>query len=157
MHKKLMARTLTVLSLLFSFSFAYGEVTKGDLAIGVNYPGLGVRYFLSDKVSLELKGQAEENIVVGGLRGYYYFKSKDRFLPFAGFEGDFIKFKGDVSKGTGVAGELFVGGEYFFAKKLSLQMDLGPGLISLNDKGTSESVNGLEYVVNFAINYYFGK
>jgi len=152
-----MGITLAVLSLLFSFSFAYGEVTKGDLAIGVNYPGLGVRYFLSDKVSLELKGQAEGNIVVGGLRGYYYFRSKGKFLPFAGLEGDFIKFKGDVSKGTGVAGELFAGGEYFFDRKLSLQMDLGPGLISLNDKSTSESVSGLEYVVNFAINYYFGK
>ncbi len=152
-----MIKTLAVLFLLCNLSFAYGEVIKGDLAIGVNYPGLGVRYFLSDKVSLEIKGQAGENIAVGGLRGYYYFKSKEKFLPFAGFEGDFIKFKGDVSRGTGIAVELFAGGEYFFNKKLSLQMDLGPGLISLNDRSTSESVSGLEYIVNFAINYYFGK
>ncbi len=73
-------------------------------------------------------------------------------------EGDFVTFKGDDSKGTGIAGELFVGGEYFFAKSFSVQLDLGPAFISLKDtKDTSESVSGLEYVVNFGINYYFGR
>lgn len=136
----------------------YGEVAKGDLGIGINYPGVGVRYFLTDKISLEAKGQIGTDIFVGGLRGYYYFKSVEKLLPFAGLEADFVTFKGDDSEGTGFAGEIFVGGEYFFAKSFSVQLDLGPAYISLKDtKDTSESVSGLEYVVNFGINYYFGK
>lgn len=167
MRRKLIVRLLTVVCMLFSFSFVFGEVGKGDFGVGINYPGLGARYFLSDKISLELKGQFETNITVGGLRGYYYFnpksksktktKSKSTYLLFAGLEGDYVSFKGDVSKGTGLAGELFIGGEYFFTKSFSLQLDLGPALISLTDKDTSESVNGVEYVTNFGINYYFGK
>jgi len=157
MHGKLTVGLFATLCLLCNFSFVFGKAVKGDLGIGVNYPGVGVRYFLSNKVSLELKGQIEKNIVVGGLRGYYYFKSEEKFLPFAGLEADFITFKGNDSKGTGLAGELFIGGEYYFNKKFSFQLDLGPALVSLKDKDTSESVNGLEYVVNFAVNYYFGK
>ena len=136
----------------------YGEVAKKDIAVGVNFPGLGARYFLSDKISLELKGQIETDIFVSGLRGYYYFSPAAKYLLFAGLEGDFVSFKGDDSKGTGIAGEVFVGSEYFFAKCLSVQLDLGPAFVSLEDtKDTSESVSGLEYVVNFGINYYFGK
>lgn len=157
MRRKLIVRLLTVVCMLFSFSFVFGEIGKGDFGVNINYPGLGARYFLSDKISLELKGQFETNITVGGLRGYYYFNPKSTYLLFAGLEGDYVSFKGDVSKGTGLAGELFVGGEYFFTKSFSLQLDLGPALISLTDKDTSESVNGTEYVTNFGINYYFGK
>ncbi|MBI5574511.1 MAG: hypothetical protein HY919_08200 [Elusimicrobia bacterium] len=144
--------------ILFLGTFVYGEVAKSDFAIGVNYPGIGARYFFSDKISAELKGQIEKDIFVGGLRGYYYFKSEEKLLPFAGLEADFVTFKGDDSKGTGIAGEVFVGGEYFFNKSFSVQLDLGPAFISLKDtKDTSESVSGLEYVVNFGINYYLGK
>ena len=153
---------LVLFCLLFSTAllcdYIYGEVAKSDFGIGVNYPGLGARYFLSDKISLEAKGQIEKDIFVGGLRGYYYFSPKAKYLLFAGLEGDFVTFKGDESKGTGFAGEIFVGSEYFFNKKFSVQLDLGPAYISLKDtKDTTESVSGLEYVVNFGINYYFGK
>lgn len=159
MYRKLKISLISVFCLLFSFSFVFGEVAKGDLNVGVNYPGLSVRYFLGNKTALEVKGQFDTNIVVAGFRGYYYFKSDSagKFLPFAGLEADFVTFKGDVSKGTGIAGELFIGGEYSFSNKLSIQLDLGPGLVSLKDNNTSESVNGLEYVVNFGINYYLGK
>ncbi len=153
-----MKRFFGVVLLFVVCSCLYGEVAKSDFGIGVNYPGIGARYFFSDKMSLELKGQIEKDIVVVGLRGYYYFSPQAKYLLFAGLEGDFVSFKGDDSEGTGIAGEIFVGGEYFFAKSFSVQLDLGPAFISIKDtKDTTESVSGLEYVVNFGINYYFGK
>jgi outer membrane protein W len=155
MHKKLMTRLVVVFCSLFSFSFVHGEA--GDFAVGVNYPGIGARYFLSDKVSLELKIQSEQNILAAGLRGYYYLKPSEKLLPFIGLELDYITFQGDYSKGTGTAGEFFVGAEHFINKKISIQMDIGIGLVTLNDTATSESVNGAESIVNFGINYYFGK
>ncbi|MFH1415122.1 MAG: hypothetical protein ABIH89_03440, partial [Elusimicrobiota bacterium] len=103
------------------------------------------------------KCQIEKDIFVGGLRGYYYFSPEKKLIPFTGLEAGFVSFVGEDSEGTGFTGELFVGGEYFFTKRFSFQMDFGPALLSLRDKDTSESVTGLEYVVNFGIYYYFGK
>lgn len=158
MKKGLMVRSALFFCLFFTFSFpVYAGFVKGDFGIGLNYPGFGVRYFLSDKISLEGKGQFEKDIFVGGLRGYYYFKPEAKVLSFVGLEADFVSFKGEESEGNGFAGELFVGGEYFFAKKLSMQLDFGPAYIFLEDKDTSEFVGDIEYVVNFGINYYFGK
>jgi len=152
-----MRKCFSLFILLLATHCLYGEVAKGKFGVGLNYPGLGVRYFLSDKISVELKSQIEKDIFIGGLRGYYYFKPDSKLALFTGLEGDYVSFKGDDSKGTGIAGEVFVGGEYFFAKSLSFQLDLGPALVSIKDDDTSESVTGLEYVVNFGINYYFGK
>jgi len=133
------------------------EAAKGDLSVGLNYPGLGVKYSISNKIALEVKGQSAMDITVIGLRGNYFFKPEgDKKLKFfTGLEADFISFKGEVSKGSGIAAEVFAGGEYFVNKKLAIQLDLGPAFISLTDSDYSESVSGIEYVVNFGINYYF--
>ena len=135
----------------------YGAAAKNDIAVGVNYPGFGVRYFLKDKIAPEFKLQFESGVSVLGLRGYYYLSKTAKYLLFSGLEFDIISFKGGDSKGSGFAGEIFIGGEYFFAKNFSFQLDLGPAIISLKDKDTSESVNGAEYVANLGVNYYFGK
>jgi len=155
MRKFLKVSLLTFVAFIMSYSI-YADVNKGKFGIALNYPGLGIKYFLSNKIAVELKGQNETDIFVSGLRGYYYFNPKAKYLLFTGLEADFISFKGKVSEGNGLATELFIGGEYFFIKNLSLQLDLGPTLISIQDKQTSESVSGIEYIVNLGINYYFG-
>ena len=136
--------------------FAYGDSSEGKIGVGLNYPGMSVRYFLSDITSLELKGQYEQDILVLGSRFYYYFDCKSEVLLFGGIEGDYVSFKGEESQGNGFACELFVGLEYFFTKKLSFQMDIGPAWIYLADRNyTSVTVAGFEYVVNLGFNYYF--
>lgn len=143
--------------MLFSFSFSHAEIGQGKFAVGLNYPGVGIRYFLSDKLSLEGRGQFTKDIIVGGLRLYYYFKSESKVLLFGGLEADFISFTRDESEGTGFAGVLFVGSEYFFTDNLSLQLDIGPAFIALTDKDTSISDGGIEFVANFGVNFYFGR
>jgi hypothetical protein len=146
-------------SMLVVFALAApssAETQKGDFGIGLNYPGLGVRYLVSDNTAIEAKVQTEPDILVAGLRLYRNFSSRPYGRLFWGLEGDYVSFKGDVSEGTGFAGEIFFGGEYFVAKRLSLQMDLGPAYIALTDGDTSLSVNGVEMVINFGINYYLG-
>lgn len=132
-------------------------IEKGRFAAGLNYPGLGLRYFLTDRYSLELKGQFATNIVVGGLRTYRYFAPRHGMHLFAGLEADYVNFKGDRSKGSGAAGQLFLGGECFFMRRLSAQLDFGPAYVYLPNKQDPSSVSGIEYVVNFGINYYFGR
>ncbi len=137
-------------------SAAAGDsISQGKFGLGLNYPGLGARYFLTDHYCLEAKGQFEKDIVVGGLRTSRYFSSTGGLFPFIGLEADYVHFKGAVSKGSGFAGELFAGGEYFFTKRFSAQLDFGPAYVSLKDRPTSSSVDGIEYVFNFGMNFYF--
>ncbi|HAH32109.1 MAG TPA: hypothetical protein DCL44_07335 [Elusimicrobia bacterium] len=133
----------------------YSGASEGQAGISLNYPGLGIRYLFSDRFSLELKGQSETDILAAGLRGYYYFSRSHNCFLFTGLEGDYISFSGRQSSGAGFAAGVFAGLEYFLAKSLSLQADFGPAYIALSDKNGPESVSGLEYVVNFGLNYYF--
>ena len=135
----------------------HAGVRKGDIGVGLNYPGLGLRYCISNRISLELKGQYEKDITVGGLRMNYYLKRQGAVLFFAGMEGDYISFEGDTSKGNGYVGEIYLGGETFVARGLSLQLDIGPAFIQVKDTDTKLKEDGVEVVANIGINYYFGK
>ena len=129
---------------------------KGAFAISLNYPGAGIKYFMSESLALEIKGQAGEGVRVGGLRLYNYFRTADRMLFFMGLEADYIDFKGEVSRGTGVAGELFGGFEYFLTPSISLQADFGPAYIYLKDRSNPVSISGVDYVANFGFSFYWG-
>jgi hypothetical protein len=52
-------------------------------------------------------------------------------------------------------GEAFAGLEYFILKSASLQFDGGPAYVGLGSGGVS--VNGIRFVVNFGLMYYFGR
>jgi hypothetical protein len=132
------------------------DIRAGTFGLGLNYPGFGVRYFLTDHYAVEAKGQLEDSIELGGLRVYRYFRPVSRIFLFAGAEGDYVHFKGAVSRGSGAAGEIFGGFEYFILRRVSMQADFGPAYISLVNQDHSASVSGLEYVFNIGFNCYFG-
>ncbi len=133
---------------------SHAEGPNRRLGIGINYSGVGVRYFFTRQFALELKAQHETDVSLGGLRGYLYLQPQDKLSIFWGLEGDAVSFEGDNSQGTGIATEVLAGGEYFFAEKLALQLDFGPAYIYLRDESSTRT-SGLEFVVNAGINYYF--
>ncbi len=151
-------RQLISMLLMAVFLLLPAVVLAGSerLAVGLNYPGVGVKYLFSDKLSLELRGQFADDIVIGGLRGSYYFNPASDTVIFMGIESDYVSFKGAESKGNGFAEELYLGLEFFLSGHFSLQVDFGPAFIILKDKDSALSVNGIEYVVNFGTNWYFG-
>ncbi len=146
--------------LLFFLFLLYSPVAGAEFVprwgLGLNYPGAGIKYFFNDRLSLELRGQFAEDIVIGGLRSNYYFNPASNTTIFMGLESDYVVFKGEESKGNGFAEELYLGLEYFLLDHFSLQVDFGPAFIILKDKDSALSVNGIEYVVNFGTNWYFG-
>ena len=150
---------LLAVTLVLSGNLMAEEGNKGKIGINVNYPGIGVKYFWKDKVALELRGQSvnDEGVEasVYGIRGYRYFKKLGMIDTFVGLELDYAAFKTDSTNGNGYVIEAFAGGEYAFAKNFSMQMDIGPALVSLTDTSTSLSNPGLEYVVNFGVNWYW--
>jgi hypothetical protein len=145
-----------VLSFLMLYAMVTGEELAPRWGVGLNYPGAGVKYLFNDKLSLELRGQFAANIVVGGFRGNYYFNPASTTVIFMGIESDYVNFKGEESKGNGFAEELYFGLEFFLLDHFSLQVDFGPAFIVLKDKDSSLTLNGIEYVVNFGTNWYFG-
>lgn len=135
----------------------YGE--KLRKAVGVNFPGVNGRIFFTPKVAGELKFQYLSKVFVAGGRFYYYpdiigFKDR-RFRAFTGLEADYLSVKGELSEGNGFAAEIFGGVEYFFHRDFSFQLDFGPAYITVSDHSTSLSSDGLQFVFNTGVNYYF--
>jgi len=128
--------------------------TKSKWAIGVNYPGISIKHKTKNKTAWELKAQSGSDILVLGPRYYRYLTNSGVNL-FWGLEADYISFKGNESKGSGFAGGVFAGGEIALAEQLSLSMDFGPMYINLSENDYSQSVSGLEYIVNMGIYWYF--
>lgn len=129
---------------------------KRDLNVGVNYPGAALRYFVADGKALELLGQYQEHIFVGGLRYYYYPApfQQGGLCPYLAAEGDFTSFKGSYAKGTGWGGGLFAGAEYFLGRRVSVQTDLGALYLAIKDKDTALGESGLEFIINLGFNIY---
>lgn len=128
------------------------------MVLGCSYiVGLGARYYVADNWSLEAKAQYDDGVIVLGGRSYSYFDAIAGVYPFIGIEGDYLKFKGIDSLGGGMAVGLFVGGEYFMRKHLTLQLDFGPDYIFLTDQETSINSGDVSYVANIGLNYYFGE
>jgi len=125
-----------------------------EWAMGVLYPGVALKYGAAGVNEWEIKAQSGSGILILGLRNYRYFTQTSPRL-FWGIGADYITFKGEESKGSGFAGEAFIGGEIFLTRQIGLLMDFGPMYISLNDNDFSESASGLEYVLNMGIYWHF--
>ena len=151
---------LAALAVLCAWEPAHAD-RAGTVGLDLNYPGVGVRYFLQNQSAVEARGQFLGDTKLGGARVYQYFTDeyqKPRGLDlFMGVEADYVSFRGASSRGTGAAGEVFLGGEYFFSRRFSLQLDGGPAYMSIKDAGTSLGVSRFDVVVNFGINLYFGR
>lgn len=128
-------------------------------ALGVNFPGANLRIFFSDSIAAELRGQYINKILTVGPRLYYYPSilgfNNAPLRPFIGVEGDFISFKGEYTKGNGAAFGGVLGVEYFLSRRVSVQTDVGPYYIMLDDNDSAISQTGLEFVLNFGVNFYF--
>ena len=73
--------TLAVSSGAFA---AESSIGRGAVAVGFNYPGLGVRYFPFDRYAVELRGQYETGAISTGGRFYTYFGPVSHVFPYAG-------------------------------------------------------------------------
>lgn len=156
MKKILLLLILYGLFLITFVSQLQANDRKGKMNIGLNYPGVSFRYGLGERLAVEIKGQFDSDITIIGPRVYYYFGNLIGNIDiFAGMENDVIFFKGDESKGKGLAQVVFIGVEYFINKKLSLGADIGQALILLSDDDTNESEFTTQSIVNISINYYF--
>jgi hypothetical protein len=137
------------------------RVARGRIGIGLNSPGLGLRVLIGSRWLLEGRcqwdGWSDDQVLVGGLRFSRYVFPTGRIYPYLGLEGDYITFTKvadeEMGRDKGYAGAAVAGVEYFLWKRLSFQFDFGPAYVKLQNSGTV--ANGIRYVVNFGLTYYF--
>ena len=130
---------------------------SSNFSIGLNYPGISVKYKINPKIALEARYQSYEGVALYGPRVYKISgNNTGKLVTFYGVELDMVSFQGVITRGSGLAVEPFFGGELAISRNLSAQLDFGPAFISLNDSNFSVSQSGLEFVVNFGLNIYFG-
>ncbi|MCG2726491.1 MAG: CsgG/HfaB family protein [Elusimicrobia bacterium] len=127
--------------------------TYSEWSIGFLYPGAALKRIVN-KHAWEIKVQSGSDIFVAGPR-YYRYLTNSGIKIFWGLEADYIGFKGDESEGSGFAGGAFAGGEIPIAQNIGLSMDIGPMYINLSESDYSQSVSGLEYILNMAIYWHF--
>jgi len=128
---------------------------SGNWAVGLLYPGAAIKYVTNGTTAWELRAQSGLDILAFGGRYYQYFSSASDTRLFCGIDAEYVTYKGESSKGLGFAGGAFAGGEILLTKQIGLLVDFGPMYIKLNDKNASETVGGIEYVVNMGIYWHF--
>jgi hypothetical protein len=145
---------LTVFSLFAVFTHAMNKT--GDYGIGVNYPGVGFRYFINNRVAIEGRAQRDEEVLAGGLRGILYAGKLDQVFFYGGLEVDRLWVR-DVDRiAGGWATSVFIGGEVFVSKRLAVNVDFGPTLFKLQDNGIGVENSTVEPVVNIGMIYFIG-
>jgi hypothetical protein len=134
------------------------------LALGVSYTGGQIRYQFSPKWAVEGHyqfGSADSNWgsihsnVFGG-RGYRFFYLRQRLAWYLGGDGNYVTASSHSYnyQTTGFAAGTFAGLEYRILPRLAIGADIGPYVISLNEKLSGLSETGIDFVVNTAINFY---
>ncbi|MFA5859971.1 MAG: hypothetical protein WC955_12995 [Elusimicrobiota bacterium] len=155
MLNKLFFTILLSITTYFTTVPLYAQTSDSMFGFGINYPGIGVRYFPNKHLAIDAKFQFSENLIVPGLRGSIYFNPDNRVNFYAGFEYDYISYTGEVTIGTGYALSPYLGGELFLTKWLGIMFDFGPAIVSLYDSKTGYvMIPELDYVFNIGINLY---
>ena len=147
---------LAFLSLL-NLTPVQGEIRQQGYSAGIRTSGPSLQWDPFSQVSFGAHIQGAGGVSAYGLRQIYYFNPQDtRWNFFIGLEENRVFFDIDDVKGKGWTAGIFLGGDYFLSKRWSLQMDVGPSYISLEDNEASVANEGLEFVANFGIHWHWG-
>jgi len=143
--------------ILASILTCFLPLYAGDLSLGLNYPGVGLKYGLSDHVSAELRMQYDPDAQAYGLRGYWHWLGGGgrRLGLYSGLEADYVTFRHEDLSGPGYAVLGFCGVEYYVVSWLSVLLDVGPAWVGVYDPVSGVSAAGLEFVVNAGVYWYF--
>ncbi len=145
-----MKKILILIYLLFISSPVLAQF-ENKMGLGLNYPGISFKYFVTKYIALEPKIQLANDVFAGGIRGNYYFSE----LVYSGLELAYIIYEGDVSEGSGVAFSPYAGIEISATDNITLQLDIGPVFIHMADKDFDVTGNYFQIMGNIGLNYYF--
>ncbi|MFA5859815.1 MAG: hypothetical protein WC955_12205 [Elusimicrobiota bacterium] len=136
-----------------------GNLIANRLSLGLNYPGINVKYSFLNNFALDVHYQGSATVGVAGTRAcYYYVFPKIIIVPYLGLELDYLQYKNQQSNDWTITGS-YVGGllgvEYFFSRVLSVCADIGYGNMNMASTTVSDvSYLTDKYVANIGLNLY---
>lgn len=125
------------------------------LSLGINWPGVAIKYGISNVVALEARAQFGEGATAFGPRLHINFFRTYAFVGFTGLELDYILFNSEMTSGDGFAIYGLIGCEIFAIRSISFLVDIGPAYVTLGDE--DYSVGNIHFVANLGLNFYFSK
>ena len=134
------------------------QFRSGMMNVDANFPGVGIRAFISDKTAVEGRAQFAIDVQSYGMRYYWYpalFTSVNLVRPYLLMEGAYGRFKGASTLGAGLAGGGGGGIEYALSRSFSVQIDAEGEYFSIKDNYTALTAGELEFILNLGVNYYF--
>jgi len=150
---------LSLLLICLGSIYGFTEESNGKTGIGLGYPYLSVKHDVSEKISHEGRIAYLPGTIAGGGRLYYIFPKFEPIKNMKSFIGSEISlnyFNKSGVKGYGISGLIFIGAEYYFNRKFSFCLDLGPIYNILREIGNpSNNVSGLKLALNIGFYYYF--
>jgi hypothetical protein len=147
------------------------------LSFGVNDLGAQLRFHVGPEWAGEARfmfGTSSSEVgsirsQVFGLRGYRFFKERRRCKLYLGLEGDRARTSirsFNPNSGSSIANDPgfgstsgyavggFAGVEFHAARRVAVDLDMGPYLIDLKEKVTGASASNWDFVMNTAVNFY---
>ncbi len=126
---------------------------------GINYPGVSAGYQFDD-FGAEMRVFGSSDILIYGLRGRHNVHRMDPEnsnidLIYYGIDIFYIDHEGTITEGDGYMVGLFGGIQTFFADGFSLNLDLGPYHIALDDDISGVDSSGLHFVLNAGVGIHF--
>lgn len=152
-------KKLLFLLVFLANGLCYANDLNKTFGVGLGYPYFSLKYGITSKTSIETRGAYDTDVLVGGLRLNHYFNPEDKAVFYISGEADYVLFQSswvEAGNGEGYAFGFFVGNEYFIEKNFTLNIDMGPVLVGLTDTSRDISSNGVQWVFNAGLNYYFG-
>ncbi len=137
----------------------FSEVNNYILGLSLNYPGVGVKFFIKRNL-LELRYQIiADEVQQSNLLGLRYYRQfyKKILSYYIGLETSLFEtiIKPEELKSSGYIVGSFLGIEKFLYKNFSFNLDFGPYVAQAKIYDTIATE--FDFVINMAINLYFLK
>ena len=135
------------------------------MGVGFGWPYCSILWNFKPNLGIEIRAiTAFDDVeMLGGRINYLLHPKLRSYFWFSGIEYYLIRFDSRLNNDeTGIRGGgsligVFIGGEYLFAQKekLAINIDVGPTYIVLEDHYENYSVQGIEWVMNIGLKKYF--
>lgn len=157
-RKRILIGVFLFYAIIITFTFP-GECNDlhKRFGLGLGYPYLSLKYGLTSHLTLEPRGAFGKGIVTAGGRLYWNFTPKSRIVLYSGLEANYVSFDKENTSGNGYLTEFFLGAETFLTDKITFIIDIGPGYTKLAESGSDYTTEGLDWILNIGLNFYFYK
>lgn len=144
--------------------FTQAAPNISHFGLGLNYGGVQLDWRPNLRWMFEVRGQQGSDTAeikttssVIGARAYRYLRAEKRISPYFGMELAHVKAKQKETSwsGSGISLAGFGGISLKLSSRFTMEFDMGPYLVSLNEKSTNAVQTEVDFVGDAALIFFF--